>query len=553
MDFAEKIRQMRDAAAERIRALGSGLKKNGPAQDAVSDPEVKQGAAPVITADTVLPEEKNTTGSAAEEILEAINALELRSSLMKAHLRKYQEFGAKFIINRKHALLGDEMGLGKTIQAIAVMAHLKEEGKSRFMVVCPLSVMVNWAREIEKHSKLSAIAIHGSDRGDEFNEWKEKGHVGVTSFETLDRLPLKEIAALDMIIVDEAHNVKNPKAKRTANVLLLVQKSANVLYMTGTPLENKLQEMRFLIESIDHAAGIKLKGIPDMMSAEFKKTIAGVYLRRNREDVLGELPELIETQEWLEMSDAEKKAYKASLKAKNFMAVRRISWNMGSDSSKLKRLVELCEEAFEDGRKVMIFSYFLDTLELVQSVLGEVCTGRIDGGVSAQDRQALVDAFAAAQGPSVLLGQVTAAGVGLNIQAASVVIFTEPQLKPSMEEQAIARAYRMGQERGVMVYRLLIKDSIDERMLEILKGKKEIFETYADRSDTAELDLKDNKQSYLNELMEEELKKLENEEKAAAEGENRSGEMQSSEMQGGEKSDGYKDDNEDPIGEGSDQ
>ena len=111
MDFAEKIRQMRDAAAERIRALGSGLKKNGPAQDAVSEPEVKQGAAPVITADTVLPEEKNTTGSAAEEILEAINALELRSSLMKAHLRKYQEFGAKFIINRKHALLGDEMGV----------------------------------------------------------------------------------------------------------------------------------------------------------------------------------------------------------------------------------------------------------------------------------------------------------------------------------------------------------------------------------------------------------------------------------------------------------
>ncbi len=443
------------------------------------------------------------------DLVDAVNATELDTSLLSAKLRGYQLFGARYILKQKHVLLGDEMGLGKTIQAIAVIAHLSAKGAGRFLVVCPLSVMVNWAREIEKHSLLKAVAIHGNDRGEEYERWRTEGCVGVTSYETLERLPMKEIKALDMLVVDEAHNVKNSKARRTQNVLLLVQKAERVLYMTGTPLENRLEEMRYLIESIDHATGVKLKMLPSVMNKQFADMISHVYLRRNREDVLTELPELIETEEWIEMNETEKKAYKESLKSKNFMAVRRISWNAGEASGKLTRLKELCEEAKEDGRRVLVFSYFLDTLEICESALGADCVGRIDGGLSPLKRQELVDRFREASDGAVLLGQVTAAGVGLNIQAASVVIFCEPQLKPSMEEQAIARAYRMGQERGVTVYRLLIKDGIDERILEILKEKQKLFENYADRSVVGDEDMKKNREAYIQEVMEDELKRLE--------------------------------------------
>ncbi len=453
--------------------------------------------------------------NAAEDgdLVEAVNTFELDTSLLSAKLRAYQVFGARYILKQKHVLLGDEMGLGKTIQAIAALAHLKANGSGRFLVVCPLSVMVNWAREIEKHSLLKAIAIHGSDRGEEYERWVNEGIVGVTSYETLECLPMKEIKALDMLVVDEAHNVKNSKARRTQNVLLLVQKAERVLYMTGTPLENRLEEMRYLIESIDHATGVKLKMLPSVMNDTFSKMISHVYLRRNREDVLTELPELIEIEEWISMNDAEKQAYKESLKSKNFMAVRRISWNAGEKSEKLKRLKELCGEAREDGRRVLVFSYFLDTLEICESVLGEDCVGRIDGGLAPLKRQELVDRFKEAPHGAVLLGQVTAAGVGLNIQAASVVIFCEPQLKPSMEEQAIARAYRMGQEKGVTVYRLLMKDGIDERILEILKEKQKLFENYADRSVAGDEDMKKNRDAYLKEVMEEELARLEGKKK----------------------------------------
>ncbi len=443
------------------------------------------------------------------DLVDEVNATELDTSLLSAKLRGYQLFGARYILKQKHVLLGDEMGLGKTIQAIAVIAHLSAKGAGRFLVVCPLSVMVNWAREIEKHSLLKAVAIHGNDRGEEYERWRTEGCVGVTSYETLERLPMKEIKALDMLVVDEAHNVKNSKARRTQNVLLLVQKAERVLYMTGTPLENRLEEMRYLIESIDHATGVKLKMLPSVMNKQFADMISHVYLRRNREDVLTELPELIETEEWIEMNETEKKAYKESLKSKNFMAVRRISWNAGEASGKLTRLKELCEEAKEDGRRVLVFSYFLDTLEICESALGADCVGRIDGGLSPLKRQELVDRFREASDGAVLLGQVTAAGVGLNIQAASVVIFCEPQLKPSMEEQAIARAYRMGQERGVTVYRLLIKDGIDERILEILKEKQKLFENYADRSVVGDEDMKKNREAYIQEVMEDELKRLE--------------------------------------------
>jgi SNF2 family DNA or RNA helicase len=139
----------------------------------------------------------------------------------------------------------------------------------------------------------------------------------------------------------------------------------------------------------------------------------------------------------------------------------------------------------DNNRKVVVFSFFRDVIETVLAELGPLAIGPITGSVPARRRQELVDEFTRAPEPKVLVSQIEAGGVGLNIQAASVVILCEPQVKPTVEAQAIARAHRMGQVRTVQVHRLLVEDSVDERLLDILGTKAELFAEYAGRSTVA--------------------------------------------------------------------
>lgn len=458
----------------------------------------------------------NTTENSSKyefspEMMASIEAVELDLSLMKSTLRRYQEFGTKYIIHQKKSLLGDEMGLGKTIQAVAAIAHLKQQGKKKFLVVCPLSVLVNWVREIEKHTTFKAMDIHGMDRNEEFEKWLSGEDIGVTTFETLAKLDLNTIDSFDMIVVDEAHYVKNPEAVRTVNVRKLVDKAEFALYMTGTPLENKVDEMKFLIESLQPSVAAALEDLDTLAHAkEFRKKIAPAYLRRVREDVLKELPELVETEEWLIMNEEEQNKYIETLQSDNFMSVRRVSWNVAESgkSSKQDRLLEICDNAMEEGRKVLVFSFFRDTLKTVEKIAGNRCVGVITGDINSDARQALVDKFVEAPAGSILVSQIEAGGVGLNIQAASVVIFCEPQFKPSTENQAIARSYRMGQSRSVMVHRLLMTNSVDEKIMEMLDEKSEIFKHFADESVVGSTDLKLNESSAMKSIIESEKKRL---------------------------------------------
>ena len=152
------------------------------------------------------------------------------------------------------------------------------------------------------------------------------------------------------------------------------------------------------------------------------------------------------------------------------------------DSPKLFRLREIVAEAVANGRKVIVFSYFRDVLDRTADALGGQVIGQINGTVPASERQALIDRFTEHLEPCVLISQIEAGGVGLNIQAASVVIITEPQWKPSTEEQAIARSHRMGQTRTVDVHRLLTEDSVDEHMVQVLARKSALFADYARES-----------------------------------------------------------------------
>ena len=430
-----------------------------------------------------------------EELAENIADVELDLSGLNCTLRRYQEWGVKYAVAQRRILLGDEMGLGKTVQAIAVMVHLRNKGATHFAVVCPASVLTNWCREIAKHSDLPVIKVHGSQKTAAVQDWIDNGGVAVTTYETTAVFELENAFRFTMLTVDEAHYIKNPSAQRTQNVKKLCAHAERLLFMTGTALENRVGEMATLIAILNQNVSKEIQPMLSLSSApRFREAVAPVYYRRKREDVLTELPELVESYEWCDLTPAEKKVYKDAITEQNFMAARRVSWNVDdlSQSSKAQRMMELIEEARQEERKVLIFSFFLDTVAKVAGLLGDTCMEPITGSVSPARRQEIIDEFDKAPAGSALVAQIQSGGTGLNIQSASVVILCEPQLKPSIENQAISRAYRMGQARSVLVYRLLCDDTVDERIVNILAAKQAEFDAFADESkaadDTLELD-----------------------------------------------------------------
>lgn len=435
-----------------------------------------------------------------EEMAKKIESVEFDLTGLKCTLRAYQMFGVQYIVSQGNALLGDEMGLGKTVQAIAAMVALKNSGARHFMVVCPASVIENWCRELTKHSSLRPVKLHGRMFEGAVQDWLDNGGVLVTNFESLGKFVLDDNFGFSMLVVDEAHYVKNPEAQRTKNLLRLRRGAERVLFMTGTPLENNVDEMKFLIGCLNPEVAEKIEQLRSLSDAPvFREMISPVYFRRTREEVLTELPALSEAEEWCELGQKEKQAYYSAVVNSNFMDMRQVSWKYDGftpdTSSKASRLVELCEEAANEGRKLIVFSFFVKTIERVMEVLGDRCIGPVTGSVSPEKRQELVDRFTAAEPGKVLAAQIQAGGTGLNIQAASVVILCEPQLKPSIENQAISRAYRMGQARNVLVYRLLCEDTVDEQIMKLLAEKQKIFDSFADKSAAAESTLEIDEQT----------------------------------------------------------
>ena len=478
----------------------------------------------------------------SDEIRESVEKTPVDLTGLKCTLRGYQIWGVKYILRQKRVLLGDEMGLGKTIQALAAMVSLRngvpddstaapspaplveaaqvvapapaptetavaplptpapapaEEKKepkiTHFLVICPASVIVNWCREVEAKSDLKSYNMHDSQRTSAFAAWVENGGVAVTNFESLEnRFSVPEDFPIDMIIVDEAHYIKNIAAKRSQNVLRLCDHTDRILFMTGTPLENRVEEMVGLMDHLQHEVAQDAKSVSVTAYADdFKRKISPVYYRRRRNDVLSELPELTDIKEWCDMTPEDERAYEDDVLTGSFMDVRRVSWrneDYMNTSAKVQRLKEIVEDASEDARKVLVFSFFLDTLEKVKTVFGDACVGVINGAVPVEERQNIVDAFEAAPAGSVLAAQIQSGGTGLNIQSASVVVLCEPQYKPSTENQAIGRAHRMGQTRDVLVHRLLCPNTVDEKMLDLVEAKQAEFDTFADESSAAERD-----------------------------------------------------------------
>jgi superfamily II DNA or RNA helicase len=424
------------------------------------------------------------TGGLPPELAARIEALHLLRGPLTASLRRYQEFGARFLAAQGRSILGDDMGLGKTVQVLAFMCHLHALGAKRFLVVAPNSLLINWQREVAKHSRLRPLIVHGEGRYTSIRDWSRNGGVAITTYGTVASL-LGHIDAADLLVADEAHYVKNPEAKRSQSMRNLAAKASRVALLTGTAIENRLSEMGSLVSLANPAHTELIATLVDDLApdpAQTRARLAPVYLRRTQKDVLRELPDRNEIYEWIELSGEDLEAYQEAEAEGMLMTVRQAAvLGKGTrDSAKMHRLTELLENYRSLGRKVVVFSFFRGVVELVAQ-LANGCR-QIHGEIGAAERQLIIDRFSDVDGSAVLACQIDAGGLGLNIQAAQVVVLMEPQLKPSTESQAIARVHRMGQSRTVTVHRLVAKDTIEEWAIQLLAEKQEVFNNYADPS-----------------------------------------------------------------------
>ncbi|MHC4934473.1 MAG: DEAD/DEAH box helicase, partial [Planctomycetota bacterium] len=421
------------------------------------------------------------------EIARKVEGYPLDASGLRLILRGYQVFGAKFLLARGRTVLGDEMGLGKTIQALAAQVHLENtSGGCRSLVVAPASILGNWIHEIGHRTDLRSHLLHSDDFEKTLEAWSQQGGMAVTSYATLrnnlDDFTQRGPRSIAFLIADEAHYIKNPKAGRTKALCRVADRAERVCFMTGTPLENHPEEF---VQLLDSLAPDRARDLDDFLrrpgsvlggARHFHAELADVYLRRNQEDVLKELPPRIDKEEWIDLSPEARERYAQEVEAGNFMGMRQAV----TGPAKLERLEDLLEEYRESGIKVLLFSFFLNTLAQVER--GFPVLGRITGEVEPGERFALAQRFQESEGHQLLIAQIQAGGTGLNLHAAGAVILMEPQLKPTTEAQAVARAHRMGQTRRVIVHRMLARDSVDERIVELLEEKQDLFERFARES-----------------------------------------------------------------------
>ncbi len=467
------------------------------------------------------PEEgRGVRGGLPTKIAERVELFPLDVRELRLTLRGYQAFGAKYLLEQRRTILGDEMGLGKTIEALAAMAHLHgEENGAHFFVIAPAGLLWNWQREIEKFVPFDAFVVHGDEAESSLAAWRDSGGAAITTYATLRNLEEEELILpgedrIELLVADEAHYLKNPKALRTIAARKLIESARRVALMSGTPLENHPEEFVSLIRMVqtDVVAKLEREGVSAESRADahsFHHLVAGVYLRRNQREVLSELPERLEVEEWVDLDgEGERQAYAAQVRDSDFMGMRRATSVTGTAlaPSKLERMEQLFLDHRESGRKVIVFSFFLQVLELVAARFDAI--GTISGSVSPKDRMALVDRFNRAEGHAVITIQIDAGGTGLNLQAASAVVLMEPQLKPTTEAQAIARAHRMGQTERVIVHRMLARGTIDERLSQMLADKTELFDAYARESATNSASQKARERSVLQALVDEERRAL---------------------------------------------
>ena len=429
---------------------------------------------------------------------------------LKATLRDYQLTGFKWFKTLSHyefgGILADEMGLGKTIQTIAFL--LSEKNK-KSIIITPTSLIYNWRSEFEKFAPTMNIkVVHGNKENREFTKDEIKDiDVLITTYGTLrNDHDLYDDITFDFCIIDEGQNIKNPLSQSSEVVKELKAKVKFAL--TGTPIENNLIELWSLFDYILPGYLYSKRKFQDKFmkgengSEELKKLIRPFILRRLKSDVMSELPDKIEKRFLIEMTEEQKKVYKAyvddvnvKMKEKDFTTdkitifsyltkLRQLTLDPSiliegytGGSGKIDVTVELIQDFIKEKHKILLFSQFTSVLDSIKKVLEAegIEYFYLDGSTKASERVQLVNEFNESNKVKIFLISLKAGGTGLNLTSADVVIHFDPWWNPAIEDQATDRAHRFGQKNVVEVIKLIAKGSIEEKIIKLQESKKEII------------------------------------------------------------------------------
>jgi len=425
-------------------------------------------------------------------------------------LRPYQQTGIDWLAFCRDAGLGcvlaDDMGLGKTIQALAVL-------HGRTLVVSPTSVLFNWLAETKKfRPDLTIAPYHGARRA-----LDPTADVVLTSYPILrnDTDQLANIA-WDTVILDESQTIKNPDSQVARAAYKL--KSRWRVTLSGTPIENRLDELWSQLHFTNPGL---LGGRADFQerwaepigagdaaaAARLRERIRPFVLRRMKAQVARDLPPRTDAVMYVELDDAERVTYDAIRAATQQEVVALLQAGGGvmaaleallrlrqaachtallpslirsgpspASSSKLERLLDALGDVVADGHRALVFSQWTSLLDLIEPHLNAAGFAfvRLDGSTASEDRAGVVGAFQAADGPPVMLLSLKAGGTGLNLTAADHVFLVDPWWNPAVEDQAADRTHRIGQDKPVMVYRMVARDTVEERILELQARKRKL-------------------------------------------------------------------------------
>lgn len=418
--------------------------------------------------------------------------VELPSTIpgFRGELRDYQREGVSFLLGTElNAVLADAMGLGKTVQTIAAVLL----ADVRALVVCPANVLHNWAAEIERFTGEAAALWHGRDVDD-----REEARFRVTTYASLRYRDWRDTdaATRPVLVLDEAHKVRNPDTQRAALVKDLPQ--AHRVLLTGTPIVNGLEDYNELLLHVGEsrwpdAASFRetwmsdramLTRHPEVRQATadlLQRATRHVVLRRRKEEVLDDLPPRTISVERHPLTDEQRIAYdelarhartvmaEASSKVEIFAQIHTLRQTLLEH--RVPVLQVRIEELVEAGEHVVVYSHYLDALDELEDAFEDVAA-RIDGDTPPRRREEISRELGEPEGPRVLLAQMEAGGVGLNFTGARWVLFAHLGWTAAVHNQAIDRVHRIGQDRPVNVEFFVTPETIDERMADIILEKE---------------------------------------------------------------------------------
>ena len=442
-------------------------------------------------------------------------------SSLEDTLRPYQAYGFKWLSTLQDSgfggILADEMGLGKTLQTIALLVKAKDDGnKEPSLIVCPASLVFNWKEEFSRFGpslKVCPLASGAAARRKQLQEVSSGEYdVYVTSYDLLKRdIEHYENIQFHTCVLDEAQFIKNQKTSAAKAVKLI--HAAHRYALTGTPIENRLSELwsifdylmpGFLYSSDDFVRNYETpiaRNKDEQVTAKLKKMVSPFILRRKKEDVLKDLPEKLEEVRYARFAGEQQKIYDGQVvhmrqvineisnnpqdRIKVFAEMTRIRQiccdpslvleNYKGESAKREACLELIESAIDGGHRILLFSQFVTMLELLEKDLQEkgIEYYKITGSTPKDRRVSLVHQFNEGDVP-VFLVSLKAGGTGLNLTGADVVIHYDPWWNIAAMNQATDRAHRIGQTRKVTVYKMIAKDTIEEKIMELQEAKRDL-------------------------------------------------------------------------------